>query len=250
MHEDIKLVKEYYDFLRWIGIDVGTAWGAELDKRIAFLLTECHPDKELPLLDIGCGNGRYSVALAKMGYQVVGVDFDEKSIEDARKLAAEQGVIIDFICADINEADLKPGLGLAFSVQCFQYLRGARRDVCLQRIKESLVRNGTLFVEMPCHRGTKEERVIRDDSGDYIHLNRERFDFDTGEKTSEITVIRKNNGTERKITSITKRYSPLEIRELLRIEGFGKVRLYGDWDGREFTETCCRMIFIAQKCST
>lgn len=250
VHEDVRRVKEYYDYLRWAGIDVGTAWGEELNKRIAFLLRECNPEKGLPLLDIGCGNGRYAIALAKMGFSVVGVDFDEKSIEEARRLSAKQDVSVDFICADITEADLRPGFGLAFSIQCFQYLRGARRDVCLHRINELLVRNGVLFVEMPSYRGPTEERITRNDSGDYIHVTRERFDCDTGEKTYELTVIRKTNDMiERKVTSITRRYTPSEIRELLRKKGFTNVRIYGDWDGREFSEAC-RMLFIGQKHST
>jgi len=90
MNKHTMSVKEFYDILLWSNIDVGSAWGEELDRRIDFLLKETQPNKELPILDMGCGNGRYSVALAKLGYRVAGVDFDEKSINDARKLTLLQ----------------------------------------------------------------------------------------------------------------------------------------------------------------
>ncbi len=46
--------------------------------------------KGAKILDVPCGNGRISVELAARGYQVTGVDFSERQIEAARRLAAER----------------------------------------------------------------------------------------------------------------------------------------------------------------
>lgn len=45
------------------------------------------------VLDAGCGGGRYSVALARLGASdVVGLDFSETGVADARKRVAEAGI--------------------------------------------------------------------------------------------------------------------------------------------------------------
>lgn len=45
------------------------------------------------VLDVGCGPGRYAVALAKEGRRVVGVDFSNPMLEVARSLAQAEGVL-------------------------------------------------------------------------------------------------------------------------------------------------------------
>ncbi len=61
------------------------------------------------VLDVGCGSGRYGLALAERGAsRVVGVDFSPVMIELARSEAEKRGVQdrCQFIPADFAEADL------------------------------------------------------------------------------------------------------------------------------------------------
>lgn len=57
-------------------------------------------DKNLRILDVGCGAGFFSVLLAKEGYQVTGVDLTPDMIENARILAAEEKTACDFLVMD------------------------------------------------------------------------------------------------------------------------------------------------------
>jgi len=58
------------------------------------------------LLDLGCGGGQVSVFFAKRGAVVTGVDFSEKQIDFAKKLAKEEGVEISFIHAVIENLSM------------------------------------------------------------------------------------------------------------------------------------------------
>jgi 2-polyprenyl-3-methyl-5-hydroxy-6-metoxy-1,4-benzoquinol methylase len=60
-------------------------------------------------LDIGMGQGRNSVYLAKLGWDVCGFDISERGMELARKSAAAAGVKITTIRASLNDFDYGAG---------------------------------------------------------------------------------------------------------------------------------------------
>ena len=60
------------------------------------------------VLDAGCGTGRVAVELARRGYQVVGVDLDERMLAGARAKAPD----LPWYVADLAAPDLAGEVGL------------------------------------------------------------------------------------------------------------------------------------------
>lgn len=60
-----------------------------------------------PALDIATGEGRNAVYLAKKGFQVEGVDISVVGLRKAQKLAAENGVKIQTVNADLNKYKIR-----------------------------------------------------------------------------------------------------------------------------------------------
>jgi 2-polyprenyl-6-hydroxyphenyl methylase/3-demethylubiquinone-9 3-methyltransferase len=54
------------------------------------------PAGEITVLDIGCGGGLVSEALARLGYRVTGIDLSAESVRVAQRHAAAQGVRVDY----------------------------------------------------------------------------------------------------------------------------------------------------------
>lgn len=57
----------------------------------------------LRILDIGCGGGLISEALARMGADVVGADPARANVETARIHAAQSGIAVDYRCTTAEE---------------------------------------------------------------------------------------------------------------------------------------------------
>lgn len=58
------------------------------------------PRTGLKLLDIGCGTGHYSIDLARMGLEVIGIDVSQAMLKKAQAKATEAGVTMHFTEAD------------------------------------------------------------------------------------------------------------------------------------------------------
>jgi len=74
-------------------------------KLIANLLRKYGIKDEAKLLEVGCGNGRILINLAKLGYRTWGVDISPKLINDGIKKARERGVEgkVEFVICDVRE---------------------------------------------------------------------------------------------------------------------------------------------------
>jgi len=61
------------------------------------------PQAGMSVLDIGCGTGNYSLALARLGLRVTGIDISSDMLARARAGASAAGLEIDFIAGDARK---------------------------------------------------------------------------------------------------------------------------------------------------
>lgn len=54
-------------------------------------------------LDVACGAGRNAVFLAANGYAVTALDISRVGLDRGRRTAAERGLSIDWLCADLDD---------------------------------------------------------------------------------------------------------------------------------------------------
>jgi len=68
-----------------------------------YFIKKYFTDKNAKILDIGCGTGRTTIPLSKMGFKIIGIDFVPKMIENAKKIAEQMKLKIDYRVGDATE---------------------------------------------------------------------------------------------------------------------------------------------------
>src|SRR5512140_3113144 len=71
---------------------VDNYWRGVVQKRLELNVENLRPLDGKRILDVGCGSGRFCIAFAKEGAQVIGVDFASAMIDIAKQLAKSHGV--------------------------------------------------------------------------------------------------------------------------------------------------------------
>ena len=97
------------------------------------------------LLDLGCSIGTFALEFALDGYETIGLDFDPKALEQAKKLAKELGCNPRWICEDAGSFDLQEKVDI---VVCFDLLEHLRDDVIantLSCIRRNLKSSGVFI---------------------------------------------------------------------------------------------------------
>jgi 2-polyprenyl-3-methyl-5-hydroxy-6-metoxy-1,4-benzoquinol methylase len=111
-----------------------------------------YPGKQLEVLDLGCGNGRFSARLANEGYQVNACDHSISGVE----IAKIQLPHIGFFQQDINKElpeQYRGRFDIVISLEVIEHLFHPR--ALFDRAKEALGGQGSLIVSTPYHGYTK-----------------------------------------------------------------------------------------------
>jgi SAM-dependent methyltransferase len=78
------------------------------------------------VLDLGCGNGRVTMHLARLGRKVTGLDTEKRFLEVLEGRAAQCGLTVDTVCADVRGFDLGVQFDAVFApMQLVQLLKGS-----------------------------------------------------------------------------------------------------------------------------
>jgi SAM-dependent methyltransferase len=102
--------------------------------------------EDATVLDLGCGNGRVAMHLARRGRRVTGLDRDAQFLEVLEHRAAQRGLAVETVCADAREFDLDMEFDTVLApMQLVQLFSGAtEREAMLARAARHL-RPGGLF---------------------------------------------------------------------------------------------------------
>jgi len=127
---------------RYAGTDC--YWGTQPSGLCDQLLSILQPmeTRRSLLLDIGCGEGRNAIYLARRGFRVVGLDLSASGLEKTRRYAEEAGLKVETIHADINTWEIDRQYDVIFSTGTLHYLAPDVRAAKMEEYKQAISPDG------------------------------------------------------------------------------------------------------------
>jgi SAM-dependent methyltransferase len=210
-----------------------------------------------PILELGCGSGRFSIPLARSGLEVVAGDLSPAMLHRAR--ASAKGVDVEFIELDMREFELpKRKFGLIFiAANSIMHLYNANEfRQCFQTIARHLAPGGALAFDafVPDVRMLARDPDHRHPVGHFTHdqlgevILEETTDYDAADQI--------NRGTWYWSTRTKSDFlvTPLHMRQLFPQElpliieagGLRLVARYGDFDRSPFQSRSRRQVCVCE----
>lgn len=202
------------------------------------------------VLDLCCGPGRHSVALARLGLQVTGVDRSALYLEKARAFASREQVEVEWVHSDMRDFVRASSFDLALSMfTSFGYFDTQDDDLrVLRNVVQSLRPGGVLVLDLVGKEWVAEnfQETSLDELPDGSRLVQHRRISDGWSRiNNEWTLI---TGEKAKTFSFSHTlYSGRELGDRALQAGFGGVRLFGDLAGSSYGPGSERLIVIAEK---
>lgn len=201
------------------------------------------------VLDLCCGPGRHSVALAKLGFRVTGVDRTAQYLAKAKTFAAEQGVEVEWIHADMREFQRKAAFDGAVNLYTsFGYFEDPAEDLkVLANLRASLRPGARLVMDMAGKEIIARIFTPRDwqesDEGALVLMDRSMTPGWKRMKMRWISI----RGSERSEFCFDHRmFSAAELERLLLDAGFRDVDIHGALDGRPYDQSAQRLVAVAR----
>jgi len=104
------------------------------------------------VLELGCGSGNLSLALAKKGWEVYGIDIAPSAIKWANDLAKEQGIIAKFVVGDVRKLPYENNFfDLILDGHCLHCIIGEHRKDFLTEALRVLKAKGLCLIMTMCN---------------------------------------------------------------------------------------------------
>lgn len=202
------------------------------------------------LLDLGCGPGRHTIELARLGYRVTGVDRTALYLDHARARASAAGLEVELV----RESMLGFRRDLAFDgaislLSSFGYFEDRNDDLeVLRNVHASLKPGAWAAVDVAGKEILARSFMPRH----WQELTGGRFWLQEREMVPGWEKMRNHwvflGGGERKEFVFEHRiYSGVELADLMRQAGFTEACLYGGLDGRPYDRDASRLVAVGRK---
>lgn len=230
-------------------------WSQDTLKEVDFIIEKLNLNGKERILDLGCGTGRHSLELARRGFDVVGVDIDERFIEKAKNMAKEEQLEVSFVQSDIrdlkfeNEFDVVLNLWDGAVGRCKDK---SEVNKIFQAISKALKVNGQHFITLYSANYAKKIYPLSTWYATDKILTLVKFEWNNEESIA--TYFEKNIRLEESIQTVEfeseskeKLYTLEEMKEILNNQVIKIENVYSSFEGEKEKKLSQQYLICSRK---
>jgi SAM-dependent methyltransferase len=192
-------------------------------------------------LDIPCGAGRVSLALARRGVAVTGIDLNPNFLSRARSSFRKAKISARFVQADFRRYSLADRFDAAFIWGgSFGYLSSDENKKLVARIMGNLKPGGRLLVDQPNREYLLRHFEPTAHHGDLTVVS--TWDQKMGRLKARWKVMQPQQMPP--AHSSIRLYTPTEMRTIFKSAGLEGLRMYGSVKGEPYRRGSKRLIMV------
>ena len=205
-----------------------------------------------PILDLACGTGSLTIELAKLGYDMIGVDSAYAMLSQAQNKKYEENVDVLFLCQDMTELDLYGTIsGAVCMLDSLNHLDSAEN---VKRTIEKVglfMEHGGIFIfdvnTIYKHREILGNNTFVYDCDDVYCVWQNSLNDDDSVDISLDIFERKDGAYYRSGEEFSERAYPIgQYKKWLGDAGFELLHIYDEMSDRELNDRTQRAVFVAR----
>ena len=221
--------------------------GKEAQRQVAFAVEQLPLRQGALVLDLGCGSGRHAVELSRRGINVLCLDLSLPLLKQARDAGNKSAFWK--VRADMRYLPARGKFDAVLSFfTSFGYFDDTRHDqLVLAEVARALRPGGGFLLDLLNPHHVRENLVPYSEEGrGEMTIRQWRWYNPETRRVEKEVRFDAETGTTRVRESV-RCYTLDELRDRLERAGLGLEHVYGDFDGRPYSETSPRLICIARK---
>ncbi len=243
----------YENFFHGLALDL---WRKAISPRQTkseadFLIKVLECEKGSHFLDVPCGNGRLSLALAKQGFRVTGIDISIEFVAEARSDATKVTPHPQFILGDMCDVQ---GEKIYDGAYCFGNSFGFLKFADMERFLSSVCRSLKPGARFIVETGMAAESVLQKFEPLTLHQIGDisvtiKEEYLAEESCIDTEYIFERDGQTESAPAKHWIYTAGEIRRMLERAGFQIVGLYGSRKKTPYALGSEELFVVAQRAS-
>jgi SAM-dependent methyltransferase len=221
---------------------------AEAEQLLDLIITTVAPKSDSLILDLACGAGRHSIALAKRGYtHVTGIDLSTTLIKKAKEAAREAAVNVSFIESDMRSFTGQYDVIMNVFTSFGYFETDADNEAVITHVGESLATDGYFvldFLNAKYLLATINPHSIRNlDDGEEVEEFREIANGRVNKK-----IIISSPGCKAEYKESVRLFDHLQLDRMITQAGMTIIKMFGTYSGESFSaERSPRCIIVSIK---
>lgn len=208
---------------------------ARTHTEVSFLRNRLNLTPNMKILDVACGYGRHSLALAQLGYDVTGIDQSSYLLRVARENAKLASVKVSFLKRDIRSFRFQKRFDVALSLfTSFGYFEENDNSKVLKNVYASLKQGGIFVLDI-----NNLFYLLQSPSIEGIKC--------TIDPTTLRWKLERQTDRGRKIRADIQLYTLPCIKHVLESHNFTVTDIFGSFLGSAYSINSKRLIILARK---